>query len=263
MPGGAVRRRADRPDPLALGLLGVHAVRGQVRRQVGAHRDRADARAAAAVRDAEGLVQVEVRDVAAELARLGVAEQRVEVGAVDVDLAAVVVDDLAQVGDGVLVGAVRRRVGHHDRGQVVGVRLALGAQVVEVDRPVVGGLDHHHPHAGHHRRRGVGAVRGGRDQADVAAGVAVGPVVAADREQTRPARPATRRSAGSRPGRSRSPRPATPRAGRPARRSRSASSAGANGCRSAKPGSDTGSISVVALSFIVQEPSGIIPRSSA
>jgi hypothetical protein len=30
-----------------------------------------------------------------------------------------------------------------------------------------------------------------------------------------------------------------------------------------KPGSDTGSISAAALSFIVQEPSGIIPRSSA
>ena len=29
------------------------------------------------------------------------------------------------------------------------------------------------------------------------------------------------------------------------------------------PGSETGSISVVALSFIVQEPSGIMPRSSA
>ena len=52
------------------------------------HRDRADAGAAAAVRDAEGLVQVEVRDVGAELARPGQADQRVEVGAVDVDLAA-------------------------------------------------------------------------------------------------------------------------------------------------------------------------------
>ena len=115
MPGRAVRRRADRADALALAVLGVHRVRGQVRRQVGAHRDRPDARAAAAVRDAEGLVQVEVRDVAAELARPGVAQQRVEVGAVDVHLTAVLVHDLAQLGDGVLVDAVRRRVGDHDR----------------------------------------------------------------------------------------------------------------------------------------------------
>ena len=51
--------------------VGVQRVDGQVRRQVLAHRDRADAGPAAAVRDAEGLVQVEVRDVAAELAGLG------------------------------------------------------------------------------------------------------------------------------------------------------------------------------------------------
>ena len=43
---------------------------------------------AAAVRDAERLVQVEVAHVAAERARPGHADQRVEVGAVDVDLAA-------------------------------------------------------------------------------------------------------------------------------------------------------------------------------
>ena len=40
-------------------------------------------------------------------------------------------------------------------------------------------------------------------------------------------------------------------------------SCGANGCRCANSGHVTATISVVALSFIVQEPSGIIPRSSA
>ena len=38
---------------------------------------------------------------------------------------------------------------------------------------------------------------------------------------------------------------------------------GANGCRSANSGQVIASISVVALSFIVHEPSGIMPRSSA
>ena len=38
---------------------------------------------------------------------------------------------------------------------------------------------------------------------------------------------------------------------------------GAKGCRSANSGQVIASISVVALSFIVHEPSGIIPRSSA
>ena len=59
------------PMPSRLLGVGVLRVRRQVRREVGAHADRADAGAAAAVRDAEGLVQVEVGDVAAELARAG------------------------------------------------------------------------------------------------------------------------------------------------------------------------------------------------
>ena len=57
--------------------------------------DRADARAAAAVRDAERLVQVQVRDVGAELARRRETDERIQVSAVDVDLASVRVDDVA------------------------------------------------------------------------------------------------------------------------------------------------------------------------
>ncbi len=42
-----------------------------------------------------------------------------------------------------------------------------------------------------------------------------------------------------------------------------ACSTGVKGCSDPNSGQVTGSISVVALSFIVQEPSGIIVRSSA
>ena len=115
------------PASVASGWLGRCGAR------CGAHRDRTDTGATAAVRDAERLVQVEVRDVGAELARLGQPDEGVEVGAVDVDLAAGVVDEGAQLGDGVLEDTVRRRVGHHDRGEVVAVLLDLGAQVVHVD----------------------------------------------------------------------------------------------------------------------------------
>ena len=45
-----------------------HRMAGQERRQVRGDADRAHARAAAAVRDAEGLVQVEVADVGADVA---------------------------------------------------------------------------------------------------------------------------------------------------------------------------------------------------
>ena len=50
---------------------------------------------------------------------------------------------------------------------------------------------------------------------------------------------------------------------RPAPCTRPSASAGANGCMLANSGQVTGSISVVALSFIVHDPSGIMPRSSA
>ena len=65
----------------------------QVRRQVRPHGDGADAGTAAAVRDAEGLVQVQMGDIAAELAGIAKSHHGVQVGAVDVDLAAMLMDD--------------------------------------------------------------------------------------------------------------------------------------------------------------------------
>jgi hypothetical protein len=62
-------------------------------------RDGTHAGPAAAVRDAERLVQVEVRDVAAELAGRAQPHHRIHVGAVHVDLAAVAMDDLARLRD--------------------------------------------------------------------------------------------------------------------------------------------------------------------
>ena len=66
---------------------------------MGADADRPDAGTAAAVGDAERLVEVEVADVGAEAPGPGQADQRVEVGAVDVHLTAGVVDDLADLAD--------------------------------------------------------------------------------------------------------------------------------------------------------------------
>ncbi|CAG7456097.1 hypothetical protein PICSAR144_03483 [Mycobacterium avium subsp. paratuberculosis] len=156
---------------------------GQERRQVRAHRHRPHPRPAAAVRDAERLVQVQVADVAAELARPGQPDQRVEVGAVDVHLAARVVDGRADLGDVVLVDAVRGRVGDHQRRQPVAVFGDLRAQVVEVDVAVVVAAHDHHPHPGQGRRRGIRAVRAGRDEADVAVRFPAAGVVVVDGQQ--------------------------------------------------------------------------------
>ncbi len=140
---------------------------GQERGQVGADRHRADAGTAAAVGDAERLVEVEVAHVGAEATGLRHADEGVEVGAVDVHLAAVVVDDVAQLGDAGLVHAVGRGVGHHHCGEAVAGRIGLGPEVVEVD--VALGVARHDDdlHAGHHRRRGVGAMGRRGDEAHV------------------------------------------------------------------------------------------------
>src|SRR5699024_10327232 len=66
----------------------VTGVSGQVVDQVLGHGHRSHTGAASAVRDAAGLVQVQVGDVAAEPSRAAPAEQCVQVGAVDVDLPA-------------------------------------------------------------------------------------------------------------------------------------------------------------------------------
>ncbi|KZX20287.1 hypothetical protein ACH61_02610 [Rathayibacter tanaceti] len=145
--------------------------------------DRADAGAASAVGDAERLVQVEVRDVATEVAEAGEAEQGVEVRAVDVNLAAGLVDEAADLGDLVFVDAVRGRVGDHQRGERLGVLADPGAQVVEVDVAQLVAGDDHDAHPREDSARRIGAVRAGGDQADGAVGVAAGPVPAADRQE--------------------------------------------------------------------------------
>ena len=60
---------------------------------MGFHADGAHARAAAAMGDAEGLVQVHVADVSAEFGGAHHAHLRIEVGAIQIDLAAMGMDD--------------------------------------------------------------------------------------------------------------------------------------------------------------------------
>ena len=62
-------------------------------RQLPRDGDRAHARPAAAVRNAEGLVQVEMADVGADVPRAAQADLRVHVRAVHVDLPAMLVND--------------------------------------------------------------------------------------------------------------------------------------------------------------------------
>src|SRR6185437_14635510 len=152
-------------------------------RQVRADRYGPDAGATAAVRDAERLVQVQVRHVGTEGRQGGHPDQRVEIRPVDVHLAARRVHGRAEVVDVLLVYAGRGRVGDHDRRDVALVRLQLSLQVASVDGTVGVALDHRDAQSGQHGAGRVGAVRRLRDQADVAFLLSLGGVVAADGEQ--------------------------------------------------------------------------------
>jgi hypothetical protein len=158
---------ADRLGPLevevvaraaAVVALAAHHLRA---RQEGldplGDRDRPRPRAAAAVRLAEGLVQVDVDDVEAHVAGPRVAHHRVEVGAVVVEGAARLVDQPGDLGDVLVEDAERVGVGQHQAGDVV---VDLRPQVVHLDPAALVGGDLDDLVAGHRHRGGVGPVRG-------------------------------------------------------------------------------------------------------
>ena len=124
-----------------------------------------------------------MRDVGAELAGCGEADERVQVRAVDVHLAAVLVHDGAEAADARLEHAVRRRIRDHDRGEVRPVRARLGLEIRHVDIAVGIARDHDDAHARHLRRRRVGAVRGRRNEADVPMPFAAARMVRLDDEE--------------------------------------------------------------------------------
>ena len=95
---------------------------GQEVRQMRGDTDGTDTRSAAAVRDGEGLVQVEVHQVEAQIAGADDAEQGVQVGAVAVHQAAAVVHELDDLLDVLIEEAERVGIGQHhaDDGIVAG-----------------------------------------------------------------------------------------------------------------------------------------------
>ena len=163
-----------------------------------------------------------------------------------------------------LVHAVRGRVGDHDRRDLGAVLVELGAQVVELDRrrrPPSPPPRPACPRAPPRPRWCRGPTPGsGRCRAPV---LAARRVVAADREQAGELAlgagvglEGDRGVAGDL-GELRLQR------GDELRVALRSGRRGANGWMEAKPGQEMASISAVALSFMVQEPSGIIVRSSA
>ena len=127
----------------------------------------APSRAAAAVRNRERLVQVQMADVGADRRRTGEPDLGVHVGAVHVHLAAVLVDDGADLADVVLEHTMRRRIRDHQARQPVAVRGRFLAQVSDIHVAVRCARHDNHAHARHGAACRIGAVRRRRDEHDV------------------------------------------------------------------------------------------------
>ena len=83
-------------------------------------------------------------DIRADIAGPAQADLGVHVGAVHVNLAAVFVDDIADVFDARFEHAMRAGVGDHDGGEIFLVLFCLFLQVGHVDIAVIVAGDRHH-----------------------------------------------------------------------------------------------------------------------
>ncbi|KAF1060951.1 MAG: hypothetical protein GAK45_02373 [Pseudomonas citronellolis] len=161
-----------------------HRVAGDEGLQVCPHPDRPHARPTTAVGDAEGLVQVHVRDVGTDIRRTRQAHLGVEVGAVHVHLPALLMDHLADFANALLVHPMGRGVGDHQARQSIPGLARLGLEIIEVDVARLVAVDDHHLHARHLRRGRVGAVGRRRNQAQGALGLMAAAVIAGDGHQS-------------------------------------------------------------------------------
>src|SRR5215468_7241097 len=90
-------------------------------------------RTAAAVRNAKGLVEIEMANVGPKIARTAKTDLRVHVGPIHVDLPAMRVNDFADLSNGLFENAVGGRISDHQRGQIVPVLLGFNLEVGNAD----------------------------------------------------------------------------------------------------------------------------------
>src|SRR5436305_478750 len=111
--------RGMRPSSMARISLRIEIIASQNRSSSALDSDGTHARSASAMGNAEGLVQVEVAEIGAVIPRPRQPDLRVEIGAIEVNLPAACVDDVADGADLRLEHPMRRRICHHQHGQTV------------------------------------------------------------------------------------------------------------------------------------------------
>ena len=190
--GAAPRGGGDGADGMGLerghwrlctGARGDDGMAGQKRHELRGDADRAHAGTAAAVRNAESFVEIEMADVGADMTGRSEPDLRVHVGAVHINLAAVAVDCGANIFDGSFENTVRGRVGDHQGGEIGGVFFRFRLKIGDVDVAIRIAGDGDDLVAAHRGARGIGAVGAGRDEANVAMTFVARFVVRADDEE--------------------------------------------------------------------------------
>ena len=96
--------------------------------------DRSHAWSAATVRNAKRLMQIQVRNIAPVVAGAREANLRVEIGAVDIHLAASRVHKLTKFANPFFKDAMGGWVSHHDGRKYIRELVYLGLEIVEIAR---------------------------------------------------------------------------------------------------------------------------------
>ena len=149
------------------------------------HTDRTNTRTAAAMRDAESLVEIEVAHISTELGRGTMSDKGIQIGPVDIDLPASGVDNITDLNDGFLEHAVCRRIGHHDGSQRLAMCFGFGPEIIQIDIAILVAFDDHNLHTGHRCRCRVGAMRRLWNETDIAMRLSTRFVIAGNGQQTR------------------------------------------------------------------------------
>ena len=98
---------------------------------MGGHTDGSDPRASSTVRDAKGLVKIQVTNVCTDPARRGEPDLSVHVGTIHVNLSAVRMSQRTNFCNGLFEHAMRGRIGDHETGDTVRVRGEFGSQILD------------------------------------------------------------------------------------------------------------------------------------
>ena len=115
------------------------------------HADGSNAWTAPSVRNAEGLMQIQVADIRTEVGWPAEAHKRVHIRAIHVDLSPVIVNDIADLHNALLEYPMGGRIGHHQGGERCRMPFCFASEVGDIDIPVGITMDGNHFETSHRR----------------------------------------------------------------------------------------------------------------